>query len=63
MHESGVLRSNQGQQRVIGGSGVNTQHKQGGADCKRVTRLVSICADGTTLPPLIILKAKHLMSA
>jgi hypothetical protein len=61
MDESGFPPSDQGTQRVVGGRGVKTQHKQGGADRENVTALVTICADGTVLRPMIIYKGKNFM--
>lgn len=63
MDESGFPPSNQGRQRVIGGRGVKTQHKQGGANRENVTVVVTICADGTALDPLIIFKGQNLQAA
>ncbi|RXW20847.1 hypothetical protein EST38_g5024 [Candolleomyces aberdarensis] len=37
------------------------QHKQGGANCENVTALVTICADGSVLQPMIIYKGKNIM--
>jgi hypothetical protein len=62
MDETGCPPSNQGTQRVIGGRGAKTQHKQGGADRENVTAIVTICADGMTLKPTIILKGQNFMS-
>ena len=61
MDESGFPPSGQGTERVVGGRGVKTQHKQGGADRENVTALVTICADGTALHPMIIYKGKNFM--
>jgi hypothetical protein len=61
MDESGFPPSGQGTERVVGGRGVKTQHKQGGADRENVTALVTICADGTALRPTIIFKGKNFM--
>lgn len=58
MDESGFPPSNQGTQRVVGRRGTKTQHKQGGANKENVTAVVTICADGTTVTPLIIYKGK-----
>jgi hypothetical protein len=58
MDETGCPPSDQGTERVVGGRGTKTQHKQGGADRENVTALVTICADGTVLCPTIIFKAK-----
>ncbi len=63
MDESGFPPSDQGRQRVIGGPGIKTQHKQGSANRENVTAVVTICADGTALKPMIIFKAKHFMKA
>ena len=41
-------------QKVVGGWGVKTMHRTGGADQENVTALVTICADGTALHPTII---------
>jgi hypothetical protein len=59
MDESGFPPSDQGVRRVIGGRGTKTQHAQGGANRENVTVLVTICADGTTVSPMIIFKAKN----
>jgi hypothetical protein len=62
MDEMGCPPSDQGTQHVVGGRETKTQHKQGGADCKNVTMIVIICADGTTLKPTIIFKGQKFMS-
>jgi len=61
MDESGFPPSDQGQQRVIGRRGNRVQHKQGGADRKNVTALVTVCADGKALEPTIIFKGMNFM--
>lgn len=61
MDESGFPPSNQGSQRVIGRAGNKIQHKQGGANRENVTAVVTICADGSTLRPLVIFKGEYLM--
>ena len=61
MDESGFPPSDQGTQHVIGHHGTKTQHKQGGADHKNVTAIVTICADGTVLQPTIIFKGQNFM--
>ncbi|KLO18966.1 hypothetical protein SCHPADRAFT_818923 [Schizopora paradoxa] len=61
MDESGFPPSNQGTQRVVGCAGNKIQHKQGGANRENVTALVTICADGSTLCPLVIFKGEYLM--
>ena len=59
MDETGCPPSDQGTQKVVGGRGVKTMHKTGGADRENVTALVTICADGTALHLTIIFKAKR----
>jgi hypothetical protein len=61
MDESGFPTGYKGKERVVGGRGTKTQHKQGGADRENVTALVTICADGSTLRPMIIFKGQHFM--
>ena len=62
MDESGFLPGNMGRQKVIGHRGAKGQHHQGGADKENVTAVVTICADGTALPPTIVFKAKNIQS-
>ena len=59
MDEMGCPPSDQGNQKVVGGRGVKTMHKTGGADWDNVTALVTIWADGTALQPTIIFKVKR----
>lgn len=59
MDETGCPSSDQGTHKVVGGRGVKTLHKTGGADKENATALVTICADGTALHPTIIFKAKR----
>jgi len=40
----------------------NGSIKSGGADCKNVTALITICADGTKLQCTIIFKGQNFMS-
>ena len=37
------------------------QHRVGGAGRENVTTIVTICADGTVLKPIIIFKGKNVM--
>ena len=46
-------------QRVIAGKGKNVQYRQGGSTRETITALITICADGSTLWPNIIFKAKR----
>ena len=62
MDETGCPLSVQGTEQVCGSHGTKTQHKQGGADHKNVTAIVTICTDGTTLRPTIIFKGQNFMT-
>ena len=62
MDETGCPPSDQGTERVIGGRGTKTQHKQGSADRENVTAIVTICADGSALRPTIIFKGQNFMT-
>ncbi|KAK7451105.1 hypothetical protein VKT23_012781 [Stygiomarasmius scandens] len=63
MDESGFPPSNQGRERVVGYQGTKTQqHKQGSANHKNVTAIVTICGDGTKLHPTIIFKGQRFQS-
>ena len=61
MDESGFPPALQGTCRVVGARGTKIQHQQGGANRENVTALVCICADGTSLKPMIIFKGKNFM--
>ena len=58
MDESGFPPASRGTARVVGQRGLKLQHKQGTANRENVTVIVTICADGTYLKPLIIFKGK-----
>lgn len=60
MDESGFPPSNQGTSRVIGRKGNKTQHKQGSGNRKNATGLITICADGSFIRPLIVFKSEYL---
>lgn len=60
MDESGFPPSNQGTSRVIGRKGNKTQHKQGSGNRENATALITICADGTCIRPLIVFKSEYL---
>ncbi|KAF9221249.1 hypothetical protein BS17DRAFT_797243 [Gyrodon lividus] len=53
MDETGNTAGDQGTHHVIG--------RQGGADQENVTLIVTICADGSVLPPTVIFKAKKFL--
>ena len=63
MDKTGCPLSDQGTEHLIGECGAKTQHAQGGADRENVTALVTICANGTVLRPMIIFKAKNFRSS
>jgi hypothetical protein len=63
MDESGFPSADQGKTHIVGARGTKTQHKQGGADRKNTTALVTICADGTSLCPTIVFKGKGFKEA
>ena len=63
MDESGFPMAYIGKERVAGGCGTKTQHKQGGANRENVTTVITICADGTTVQPLIIFKGKKIRAS
>lgn len=60
MDESGFPPSNQGTSRVVGRKGNKVQHKQGSGNRENATGLITICADGTYLQPLIVFKSEYL---
>lgn len=63
MDESGFPTAYAGKERVVGARGTKKQHKQGGADRENVTAVVTICADGTEVRPLLIFKGKNIKEA
>ena len=63
MDESGFPMAYTGKERVVGGRGTKTQHKQGGANRENVTAVVTICAGGTMVRPLIIFKGKKIRAS
>jgi hypothetical protein len=54
---SGVTTS----ERVIGAVGKKTQWQQRPANRENTTLIVTICADGTSLPPMLIMKGSSYM--
>lgn len=63
MDESGFPPSNQGTSRVVGRRGNKIQHKQGSSNRENATGLITICADGTVLKPLIIFESEYMYTA
>ena len=62
MDESGFPPTNDASLQCIGCAGKKSQFRHGGASRENVTALVTICADGTWIEPLVIFKAKYIMS-
>lgn len=60
MDESGFRRLNLAAQVVVGRKGKKNQYRVGTANKENVTVLVTICADGSCLPPSIIYKGNNL---
>jgi hypothetical protein len=54
--ESGFLPGGGNTQRVIGGKGKKVQHQQRSGDRENITVILTICADGTYLSPVVIYK-------
>lgn len=57
--ESGMTTGVAQKERVIGGVGKKTQHQKREVNRENTTVIVTICADGTTIPPITIFKGKH----
>lgn len=58
-NESGFMPSMGTKQRVIGARTKKMQKKQGDGGRENTTVMVTICADGTAIKPLVIFKGKH----
>ena len=56
--ESGFWPAGGTREHIIGAKGKKTQHQQGDGNCENTTVIVTICADGTSLPPAVIYKGK-----
>ena len=63
MDETGLQQGVGVSERVIGASGKKRQHQQRGGDRENITVLVTICADGTSLPPAVIYKGQAFHSS
>ena len=62
MDESGFTLANDGAVRVVGCRNKKIQHKRGGANRENVTAVVTICANGTYLKPVVIFKGQNIWS-
>jgi hypothetical protein len=56
--ESGIQQGLGTRQRIIGPKGQKVQHQQRSGDRENITVIVTICADGTSLPPAVIYKGE-----
>lgn len=57
--ETGIQPGSGQRERVIGGRGKPAQHQKRSGGRKNITVIVTICADGTSIPPTVIFKGKH----
>ena len=62
MDESGFPPSDQGKGWIAARVGTKKAHKQSSSDRENVTAVITICADGSVLAPLIIYKGLNMMS-
>ena len=60
--ETGFQPGNGYRERVIGSAGTWHQHQQKGGSHENITMMVTICANGTTIPPVVIFKGQAYLS-
>ncbi|EIW54948.1 DDE-domain-containing protein, partial [Trametes versicolor FP-101664 SS1] len=60
MDETGLQQGVGGTERVIGPAGRKFQYQQESGDRENITVLVTICADGSSIPPAVIYKGEAL---
>lgn len=63
MDEVGINQGISPRQIVIAGKGKRIQHQATDGDRENVTVLETICADGTTLQPMVIFKGTYMMAS
>ncbi|EIW58642.1 DDE-domain-containing protein, partial [Trametes versicolor FP-101664 SS1] len=63
MDETGLQQGVGGTERVIGPSGRKFQYQQESGDRENITVLVTICADGSSIPPAVIYKGEAYQAA
>ena len=63
MDETGLQQGVGVKERVIGPAGEHVQYQQQSGDCENITVLVTICADGTSIPPAVIYKGEAYQSS
>jgi hypothetical protein len=56
--ETGIQEGIGTKERVLGGAGKKVQHQQRSGERENITVIVTICADGTSIPPAIIYKGE-----
>jgi len=56
--ETGIQGGIGSKERVIGPKGQHIQHQQQSGTWENITVIVTICADGTSIPPAIIFKGE-----
>lgn len=61
--ESGFQPGGGGRERVIGGRGRKVQYQQRDGNRENITVMVTICADGTALPPAVIFKGESFQTS
>ena len=63
MDETGIQQGLGTQQCIIGPKGKKIQHQQKSGDRENITIIVTICADGTLLPPSVIFKGESFQTS
>ena len=61
--ETGIQQGLGTRQRIIGPKGKKVQHQQRSGDRENITVIVTICADGTSLPPAVIFKGESFQTS
>ena len=61
--ETGIQQGLGTRQRIIGPTGKKVQHQQRSGDRENITVIVTICADGTSLPPAVIFKGESFQTS
>jgi hypothetical protein len=57
--ETGIQEGIGVKEHVLGAPGKKVQHQQWSGDRENITVIVTICGDGTSLPPAVIFKGEH----
>ena len=61
--ETGIQQGLGTRQCIVGPKGKKVQHQQQGGDRENITVIVTICADGTLLPPAVIFKGESFQTS